>query len=291
MPRNAIELICKSLIRSASLLSWHAPRPHAMFEHSQRCTGAARVKLNGKTVLVTGGGRGIGLEFTRQLTALGNTVIMTGRNEATLEAAAQETGAEPMPGDVMSAKDQDRWIEEIKARHGRIDFLINNAGILLPYDFASDPDTLDKLEREIATNAAAPLTLTRRALPLLKISDAPAVLFISSAAAFVATAATPVYSGTKSLLHHSAQALRHQLAPLGISVFEAMPPVVDTDMGAGLKSDNFKKMAPEDLVRGILQGLRDDRPELLMGQARQVKWLSRIAPGFAFRQFSKTEFH
>ncbi|MEL6664475.1 MAG: SDR family NAD(P)-dependent oxidoreductase, partial [Pseudomonadota bacterium] len=174
--------------------------------------------LNEKVILVTGGGRGIGLEFTRQLIALGNTVIMTGRNEATLETAAQETGAEAMPGDVTSAKDQDRWIEQIEARHGRIDLLINNAGILLPYDFASDPDTLDKVESEIATNSVAPLTLTRRALPLLKASDAPAVLFISSAAAFVAASPTPVYSGTKSLLHHSAQALRHQLAPLGIAV-------------------------------------------------------------------------
>lgn len=249
------------------------------------------MKLNEKIVLVTGGGRGIGLEFTRQFIALGNTVIMTGRNEATLAAAAQETGAEPMPGDVTSAKDQERWIETIKSRHGRIDLLINNAGILLPYDFASDPDTLDKIEREIATNSVAPLTLTRRALPLLQSSDEPAVLFISSAAAFVAAAAMPVYTGTKSLLHHSAQALRHQLAPRGVAVFEAMPPVVDTDMGDGLKSDNFKKMAPEDLVRGILRGLRDDQPEILLGQAKQVKWLSRIAPGFAFRQFSKTEFH
>ena len=132
--------------------------------------------LSEKIVLVTGGGRGIGFEFTRQLSALGNTVIMTGRNEATLAIAAQETGAEPMSGDVTSASDQERWVETITKRHGRIDLLINNAGILLPYDFASDPDTLDKIEREIATNAIAPLTLTRRALPLLKVSGEPAVL-------------------------------------------------------------------------------------------------------------------
>lgn len=249
------------------------------------------MELKDKIILVTGGGRGIGLEFTRQLSALGNTVIITGRNEGSLEAAAEETGADPMVGDVTSAEDQDRWIAKIKARHGRIDLLINNAGILLPYDFASDPDTLDKIEREIATNSVAPLTLTKRALPLLKQSDEPGVLFISSAAAFVSAAPTPVYSGSKSLAHHAAQALRHQLAPIGIAVFEAMPPVVDTDMGDGLKSDNFRKMAPKDLVRGILKGLRDNQPEMLLGQAKQVKWLSRIAPGFAFRQFSKTEFH
>lgn len=248
------------------------------------------MRLNGKIVLVTGGGRGIRLEFIRQLTALGNTVIIAGRNEATLKTAAQETGVEPMPGDVTSAKDQERWIGKIAARHCRIDLLINNAGIPLQNYFASDPDTLDKIGHEIATNAVAPLTLTRRALPLLKGRDEPAVLFISSATAFVAAAVTQVYSGTKSLLHHSAQTLRHQLAPLGITLFEAMPPVVDTDMGAGFKSNNFKKMVPENLVRNILKDLRDGQPEMLLSEARQVKWLSRITPSFAFRQFSKTGF-
>jgi hypothetical protein len=61
-------------------------------------------------------------------------------------------------------------------------------------------------------------------------------------------------------------------------------------MGPGFKSNNFKKMVPEDLVRNILKDLRDGQPEMLLSEARQVKWLSRITPSFAFRQFSKTGF-
>ena len=247
--------------------------------------------LSAKIILVTGGGSGIGLELTRQLIALGNTVVICGRNAEQLEAAAQRTGASAVAGDVTRAEDQERILATIAERHGRLDLLVNNAGIFLAYDFAGDPRTLQNVETEIAINATAPLTLTRRALPLLKNSAQPGVLFVGSGVAFVASPGTPVYSGTKSLLHHVAQTLRHQFKPHGIAVFEAMPPVVDTDMAKVLKSDTFKKMQPADLVRGILDGLRRNQTEMLLGQSRQIKWLSRIAPAFLFRQFAKTEFH
>lgn len=253
--------------------------------------GDSRLDLKSMIILVTGGGSGIGLELTRQLVALGNTVIICGRDADKLNEAARLTGCQAIPGDVTLASDQERILSEILKQHGRLDLLINNAGIFLTYDFKTDPDALSKIESEIAINATAPLTLTRRAMPLLKKSAEPAILFIGSAVAFVASPGTPVYSGTKALVHHIAQTLRHQLQPHGIKVFEALPPVVDTDMAKVLKSDNFKKMKPADLVQGILEGLRRNKTEMLLGQSRQIRWLSRIAPGFLFQQFAKTEFH
>ena len=247
--------------------------------------------LTEKIILVTGGGSGIGLELTRQLVALGNTVIICGRNAGKLADAARLTGAQAIAGDVTVAEDQERILSEIETQHGRLDLLINNAGIFLAYDFRTNPDTLQKIEREIAINATAPLTLTRRALPLLEQSAEPGVLFIGSGVAFVASPGTPVYSGTKALIHHCAQTLRHQLKPHGITVYEALPPVVDTDMASALKSGNFRMMKPADLVRDILDGLRRNQTDMLLGQSRQIKWMSRIAPAFLFRQFAKTEFH
>lgn len=247
--------------------------------------------LTSRIILVTVGGSGIGLELTRQLVALGNTVIICGRGAGKLAEAARLAGAQALAGDVTVAQDQERLLSDVQAQHGRLDLFINNAGIFLAYDFGKDPDTLQKIEREIAINATAPLTLTRRALPLLEKSAQPAVLFIGSGIAFVASPGTPVYSGTKALIHHCAQTLRHQLQPHGITVFEALPPVVDTDMAKALKSGSFKKMKPADLVRAILDGVRRNQPEMLLGQSRQIKWMSRIAPAFLFRQFAKTEFH
>ncbi|MBN8294080.1 SDR family NAD(P)-dependent oxidoreductase [Rhodobacter sp. NTK016B] len=247
--------------------------------------------LTSKIILVTGGGSGIGLELTRQLVALGNTVIVCGRDAGKLAEAARLTGAQAIAGDVTVAEDQERILSDVQAQHGRLDLLINNAGVFFAYHFRNDPDALQKIENEIAINAAAPLTLTRRALPLLEKSAQPGVLFIGSGIAFVASPGTPVYSGTKALIHHCAQTLRHQLQPHGITVFEALPPVVDTDMAKVLKSGNFKKMKPADLVRDILEGLRRNQTEMLLGQSSQIKWMSRIAPAFLFRQFAKTEFH
>jgi uncharacterized oxidoreductase len=278
------------LIRSASPKQWKAGIPQAYLE-DDACLGEIALDLKSKIILVTGGGSGIGLELTRQLVTLGNTVIICGRDAGKLAEAARLTGAQAVPGDVTVAEDQERILSEIKAQHGRLDLLINNAGIFLAYDFKIDPDTLQKIEREIAINATAPLTLTRRALPLLEQSTQPGVLFIGSGIAFVASPGTPVYSGTKALIHHCAQTLRHQLQPHGITVFEAMPPVVDTDMAKVLKSGNFKLMKPKDLVREILDGMSRSQTEMLLGQSRQIKWMSRIAPAFLFRQFAKTEFH
>ena len=247
--------------------------------------------LTSKIILITGGGSGIGLELTRQLVALGNTVIICGRDAGKLAEAARETGAQAIAGDVTVSEDQERILSEIAAQHGRLDLLVNNAGIFLAYDFKTDPETLQKIEREIAINATAPLTLTRRALPLFEKSAQAGVLFIGSGIAFVASPGTPVYSGTKALIHHCAQTLRHQLQPHGITVFEAMPPVVDTEMAKALKSGNFKKMKPADLVRDIITGMRRSQTEMLLGQSSQIKLMSRIAPAFLFRQFAKTEFH
>lgn len=247
------------------------------------------MELNDSIVLVTGGGSGIGLELSRQLAVRGNTIVICGRNAEKLDAAARQFGFHAIAGDVTSAADQVRILAEIEARHDRLDLLVNNAGVFNVYDFADDPDTLSRIETEIAINATAPLTLAYRALPLLKASKSPAILFISSGVAYIAIPVTPVYSGTKALLHHCSQTLREQLRPHGIAVFEALPPVVDTDMAKVMTSNAFKKMAPADLVTTIVAGLLKNKHEMVIGQSKQMKLMSRLAPEFIFRQFAKTK--
>ncbi|MEM6636718.1 MAG: SDR family NAD(P)-dependent oxidoreductase [Pseudomonadota bacterium] len=249
------------------------------------------MQLKDLIVIATGGGSGIGLELSKQLAALGNTVFICGRRKETLDAAAEMHGLHPIVGDVTNHEDQMRILASVSEVHGRLDLLINNAGVFGNYDFGADVDVVGMIETEISINAVAPLTFTKRAMPLLQIGEAAAVLFIGSGVAYVPVAGTPVYSGTKALIHHAAKALRHQLEPRGISVFEALPPVVDTDMGRALKSKNLKVMQPEDLVTQILGGMRDGKREIILGQSKQLRLMSRLAPEFIFRQMAKTEFH
>lgn len=249
------------------------------------------MELNKKIVLVTGGGSGIGLELSRQLAALGNTVFICGRNEEKLLSAVRDTDLRPIVADVTRAEDQNRVLQMVGATAGRLDLLVNNAAVLFAYDFAGATDTIDRIETEIDINAKAPLTLTKRALPLMAAGEDPAVLFIGSAAAYVPVAGTPVYSGTKALIHHAVQSLRHQLKPSGIDVYEVLPPVIDTDMGNALKSENLKVMQPRELVSGILDGLKQGQLEMTPGQAKQLKWMSRVAPQYMIRQMAKTRFH
>ncbi|MEL6118783.1 MAG: SDR family NAD(P)-dependent oxidoreductase [Pseudomonadota bacterium] len=247
--------------------------------------------LKDQIVLVTGGGSGIGLELSKQLAALGNTMFICGRNVEKLKAAEKAYGLKVVPADVTFAEDQQAVLKAIETAHGRLDLLINNAGVLLAYDFASQEDAVSRIESEIGINAIAPVTLAKRALPLLSLSQAPAILFVGSGSAYVPVAGAPVYSGTKAFIHHTAQGLRHQLKDVGISVFEVLPPVIATDMGNSMKSKNLKVMEPADLVSDILKGLASDNLEMVPGQSRQLRLLSRIMPGYLFRQIAKTRFH
>ncbi|MEM1053811.1 MAG: SDR family NAD(P)-dependent oxidoreductase, partial [Pseudomonadota bacterium] len=154
-----------------------------------------------------------------------------------------------------------------------------------------DPDTVGRIQEEVTINAIAPLTVTKHALPQLLQSEEPTNLFVGSGVAFVPVVGTPVYSGTKSFLHQAAKALRHQLNPLGVSVFEGPPPVVATDMGNILASDTLKVMIPEDLVAQVWNELRKNRFEMVLGQSKMLRIMSRLAPEFIFREMAKVTCH
>lgn len=243
--------------------------------------------LEKKIVLVTGGSSGIGAEIARQFRALGNEVIICARNEQKLKAAAASLDAYPIRCDVSNIEDCTQMLAEIEKKFGQIDILINCAGIMMLYDFHIETDTPERLSSEIEINAVAPLRLTHMSLPLMREGWEPAIVFVSSGLAYIPFPKTPVYSGTKALIHHSAMALRHQLASIGIKVFELLPPVTDTPMAEGMDTGNFKKSAPSDVVAELIAGMQKDKFEIPAGASKQLRLMSRLAPGFLFNQMVK----
>ena len=122
-------------------------------------------------------------------------------------------------------------------------------------------------------------------LPALKAKSESAIVNVSSGLAFVALAQAPVYCATKAGLHSWTQSLRYQLKETSVKVFELMPPLVETEMVADFKGQPM--MAPEKLAADFVKGLKNDDYEITPGQSSQLKFMSRLAPGFIFKMLNK----
>jgi uncharacterized oxidoreductase len=192
------------------------------------------MKMSGNTILITGGGSGIGRALARALAARGNAVIVAGRRAAALaETAAGHPGITTMVADVGDGAAIPAFAAAVVAAHPALNVLINNAGIMLTEDMLGDPVDLSVAEATIATNLLAPMRLTAALLPHLRAQAAATVINVTSGLAFVPRADTPAYSATKAALHSWSQSLRHLLRKTTVEVLELAPPLVDTGLSPG----------------------------------------------------------
>jgi uncharacterized oxidoreductase len=170
------------------------------------------MNVTGNTILITGGGSGIGRALALAFHALGNQVIFSGRRSEVLkEVAAANPG---MAWATMDATDADgirAFAEKLIADHPALNAVINNAGIMKNEDIKAASDYLEIAEETIATNLLAPIRLTAALLPHFLTKPKAAVLTVSSGLAFVPMVATPTYSATKAAVHGYSMALREQL--------------------------------------------------------------------------------
>jgi uncharacterized oxidoreductase len=248
------------------------------------------MKLRQRTILITGGTAGIGLELARQLLARGNTVIVTGR-DATRVADAQRRlpGLHGVVSDVADAGAIAALHADVTARFPALDVLVNNAGIMRNLDLTRARALAD-VTREIDVNLRGPLQMVQQFLPHLRARREAAIVNVSSGLAFVPLAISPVYSAAKAALHAYSRALRVQLAGSGVQVFEIAPPPVETALMRGefeAELKGSKGMSPEALARAAIAGIERGRGEVRPGLANVLKAMSRIAPEFMFRQMNR----
>ncbi|MEM6713922.1 MAG: SDR family oxidoreductase [Cyanobacteria bacterium P01_D01_bin.6] len=188
--------------------------------------------------LVTGANRGIGLEVVRQLAQAGSTVYLGARSLEKGQAATQLLQTEglttsPCQLDVTQPHDVDAVVEHIAQNHGRLDILINNAGIL--YDTWETPSQADlgTVQTAWETNTLAPWRLCQACLPLLKQSHHPRIVNVSSGAGALSSlnGSTPAYSLSKLALNGLTMMLAAELKQDGILVNSVCPGWVATAMG------------------------------------------------------------
>lgn len=249
------------------------------------------MKQSKQTVLITGGGSGIGLALAKRFLDNDNTVIITGRNLAKLEKVKEEYPAIHIyQSDVTDDAAVRMLADDIEHTFSGLDVLINNAGIMKLVDAGNGKNDLQQQMQEIDINFNSPIRMLHYFLPLLKKSKNAVLVNVSSGLAYVPFAQAPVYSATKSALHFWTKSIRPQLKPHNIKVIELLPPVVDTPLAQGADidgDDTLKPMPPEKLADIFWKDYAKGKEEITPGISTALKIMSRLAPAFMYKQLNK----
>ena len=190
------------------------------------------MKKSGNTILITGGGSGIGQALAQRFHDAGNTVVIAGRRRDALEETIG--GRANMQGielDVTSAAGIEDFARRLLAEHPEVNVIINNAGIMRTEALDRSRDLADA-EATITTNLLGPIRLINALIDHLTARPDTAIVNVSSGLAFVPLVAAPTYNATKAAIHSYTVSLRQALAGR-VEVIELVPPAVQTGLTPG----------------------------------------------------------
>ncbi|WP_299862145.1 SDR family oxidoreductase [uncultured Hoeflea sp.] len=188
-----------------------------------------RFSIAGKRALVTGASSGIGAEIVRVFCQAGARVIASGRAEDRLSALAAETGCDTIAADIATVSGCETLAREALERAGRIDILVNSAGVALvgpAVEFS-----VEDWDQTMAVNLRAPFLLARGLAPAMIEAGAGKIINISSQTGVIALADHAAYAASKGGLNALTKSLMSELAPHNIQVNAICPTVVMTEMG------------------------------------------------------------
>jgi len=248
------------------------------------------MELSNNTILITGGTSGFGYEFANRLLALGNTVIITGRDQAKLDLTKKKLpGVHTFQSDVSKAEDIKQLYKNVTTQFPQLNILINNAGEMRKIDLQDESIDLDNIVREININLSGPIRMVQQFLPHLKTKSNAAIVNVTSGLALVPFPLAPVYGATKSGLRSYTKSLRVQLKNTGIKVFELVAPGSNTPLNDKFAGDVDESMMmdPVKLIDVAIKGMQNDKFEIYPGIAKVMNIMSRLAPSVIFNQMSK----
>jgi len=232
---------------------------------------------SGNTILITGGGSGIGRALASELHNAGNRVIIAGRRQTVLdEVAAAHPGMIAMPLDMADGQAIADFAVRIIAEHPDLNVVINNAGIMV----REDKIDLPTAEATITTNLLGPIRLTSALLPHLMAQPQSTIVTVSSGLAFVPLIFTPTYCATKAAIHSWTVSMREQLRNTSVEVIELVPPGVQTDLMPG-QAVNPRMMPLEAFMAETMALFRQqptpeeicvERVAIMRGAAKQGKF-------------------
>jgi len=224
------------------------------------------MKLTGNTILITGGGSGIGKGLAVALHKRGNKVIISGRRRAQLDAVAKDNpGIDVVELDVSSPSHIIEVSKKLNETYPKLNVLFNNAGIML-YDNPAKVVDEKTMMRQIETNLLGSVRLTSALIEQLKSQQASWIIYTSSILAYTPLAQFAVYSGTKAFLHSYAMSQRFMLRKTSVRVQEIAPPWVGTGLVGDAAHPNA--MPLDNFIEETMAALSTDAEEVLVQMAR-----------------------
>jgi len=213
--------------------------------------------LAGRVVIVTGGTRGIGLAIARLLAEDGASVVVSGRDAARLDAAVKELeslGAPALgvPADATKREDADRLVEATRERFGRIDVLVNNAGITRDQLLVRMKD--DDWDQVLDTNLRGVFLMTRAVGKVMMRQKSGRIINIASAAGAMGNPGQVNYSAAKAGVIGLTKASGRELAHWNILVNAVAPGLIETDMAAAIPAEAREAMLQQVPLKRIGQG-------------------------------------
>jgi len=224
------------------------------------------MNIQNKTVLITGGGSGIGYQTAKLLSERNNKVIIIGRSLDKLKEAEKSLqNVHAIACDVTDVNAVKALVETLENEYPELSVLINNAGKVFKYNHGENANAYEKALQEMDTNYLSVIRLTEYILPLLKKQKEAAIVNVSSIVALSPAVAIPTYSDTKAALHSYTLSLRKTLEETSaIKVFELMPPVVNTEFAKEIGGET-RGIPPVEVAEALLEGIENNEFEIAVG--------------------------
>jgi uncharacterized oxidoreductase len=234
------------------------------------------MQMNGNTILITGGGSGIGRALAEAFHALGNKVIIAGRRKEVLdETTAANPGMNSAVLDIENADAIKTFATQLTRDFPTLNAVIHNAGIMRREDVKRG--ALTDAEATVTTNLLGPIRLTAALLPHFLTQPRATIMTVSSGLAFLPMAPTPTYSATKAAIHSYTQSLRYQLRDTSVQVLELVPPYVQTELMGSHQAQDPNAMPLDEFITEVISILKNspDATEILVERVKPLRFAEK----------------